>query len=292
MHWGDIRRFRRETPALVALVPSRRDWRIINREHWYRIPVASAPENLQLIRWLGFYFPAAFGAERWSVGWLARVTNLSVVRRIDLLPAETDHPRATTPYWRIALTDIAPLPRPIPSARRRRIVFIPTSLERLRSAQEINDLYRTSPIEDRLYHRLCAARARPERQFFVRDGDSGYFIDLALLCRNGRLAVECDGDHWHANTERAGLDRRRDNSLTAAGWHILRFSGREINRNADDCLRLVLRTVARLNGLRPAQSEAAGRPAGRSNCPATGGSIRKTTTASGARLISAVISRP
>ncbi len=138
--WGSLKRFGRETPALVALVPSKRDWRIIETEHWYRIPVATAPDGIETVRWLAFYLPAAFGPDKWSVVWLAGVRGMSTVPRRELIPAEPGHPRADQPYWRIELGPLERLERPIPSRRQRRVVFIPTSLERLRAASELNDL--------------------------------------------------------------------------------------------------------------------------------------------------------
>lgn len=138
--WGRIGRFRRETPALVALVPSKRDWRIIETEHWYRVPVATAPEGIERLRWIAFYLPAAFGADKWTVGWLARVSGITTRPRRELLPDEPGHPRADQPYYRLELDELERLEHPIPSRRRRRVVFIPTSLERLRTASEISDL--------------------------------------------------------------------------------------------------------------------------------------------------------
>jgi hypothetical protein len=138
--WGSISRFKRETPALVALVPSRRDWRIIEDEAWYRIPVATAPDGIETLRWIAFYLPAAFGPDKWTVGWLARVSGITTRPRRELLPGEPGHPRADQPYYRLELDGLERLPQPIPSRRRRRVVFIPTSLERLRAAQEIGDL--------------------------------------------------------------------------------------------------------------------------------------------------------
>ena len=46
-----------------------------------------------------------------------------------------------------------------------------------------------------------------------------------------------------------------DNALTAAGWRILRFGGREINDRPADCLRTVRRVVRRLGGEQSAGEE-------------------------------------
>ncbi|MEO0073443.1 MAG: hypothetical protein ABIK43_02115, partial [candidate division WOR-3 bacterium] len=119
----------RETPALVAVVNRHRDWNILLTQHWYRIPVRTAPAELKQFRYLAFYQTGIFGAERWAVNYYAKVKRVSRKRRIELLPDEASHPRAEDLYYRVEVEELLPLPRPIPSLRLRRIVFIPSSLE-------------------------------------------------------------------------------------------------------------------------------------------------------------------
>ncbi|HDQ99992.1 MAG TPA: hypothetical protein ENN51_06895, partial [candidate division WOR-3 bacterium] len=138
--WSAFENIGDETPALVAIVPRKRDWRVMLAELWYRIPVRTAPLDLPDCRYIAFYQPRVFGAEKWAVNWYARVSRVSAVSRRELLPGEPDHPRAGDAYWRIDIDGLLRLPRPIPSRRRRRIVFVPTSLERLLVAGEVNDL--------------------------------------------------------------------------------------------------------------------------------------------------------
>jgi len=239
---------RRSTPALVAVVTQPRDWRCLETEHWYRIPLRAAPENLERYRWLAFYQTAAFGAEKWSVNCYAKITGITTIERIRLLPDEPDHPRSHDHYYRLAIDRLRRLKRPIPSRRLRRIVFIPTTLERLFRAAEINDLFHTSPIEDRLYNRPRREGIPAERQFSVREKRHSYLLDLALFCRDGNIDIECDGERWHTGPDKAETDRDRDNTLTAAGWRILRFSGREIIRKPQECLQTIRRTARRLGG--------------------------------------------
>jgi len=208
---------------------------------------------LEQVRFLAFYQTGAFGSERWAVNYYAEVRGIRRVRRIELLPDEADHPRAHDEYHKVAIGELLRLPKPIPSRRLRRIVFIPTSLERLMNAREINDLFRTSPIEDVLYRRLQAEGLEPERQFFVRENGEGNMLDLTLFCRDGNLNIECDGDRYHLGKDKAAADRRRDNRLTSGGWRILRFSGSEIGADLDSCVQMVKRTVRRLGG--PAQRQ-------------------------------------
>ena len=237
-----------ETPALVGIVTRKKDWELVRSEHWYRIPVRTAPEGLHTIQCLAFYQTKLFGDEKWAVNWYARVLGVTEAKRSELLPDEPKHPRAGAMYYKLALSDLRRLPNPIPSRRLRRIVFIPTTFERLLRAQEINDLFKISPIEEKLYFTLKAAGLPPERQYFVREEGSGLMLDMAVFCRDGNLDIECDGDTYHLGRDKADADRERDNKLTTAGWRILRFSGRRILGDTDKCVQTVTRTVRRLGG--------------------------------------------
>lgn len=244
-----VRVFGPETPALVGIVTRMKDWEFVRSEHWYRVPVRTAPEGLDRIQYLAFYQTRLFGKEKWAVNWYARVRGISKTTRSELLPDEPAHARAGAEYYKVELGELERLPHPIPSRRWRRIVFIPTSLERLLHAQEINDLFKVSPIEDKLYFTLQDACLPAERQFFVRECGSGYMLDMAVFCRDSNLDIECDGDTYHSGRDKADQDRERDNTLTTAGWHILRFSGRRIFRDTGHCLDTVKRTVRRLGGV-------------------------------------------
>jgi len=243
-----VRVFGPETPALVGIVTRMKDWDLVRSEHWYRIPVRTAPEGLDSIQYLAFYQTRLFGREKWAVNWHARVRGISRLTRRELLPDEPGHARAGAEYYKVELDELMRLPRPIPSRRWRRIVFIPTSLERLLHSQEVNDLFKTSPIEDKLYFTLEDAGLPAERQYFVREQGMGYMLDMAVFCRDSNLDIECDGDAYHSGRDKADQDRERDNALTTAGWHILRFSGRRILGDTDRCVDTVRRTVRRLGG--------------------------------------------
>jgi very-short-patch-repair endonuclease len=237
-----------ETPLLVGIVNRVKDWHLVKSEHWYRIPVVSAPARLHDMKYLAFYLTKPFRDEKWAVSYYARITGTVAVTRRELLPDEPDDDRAGEPYYRVSIGELQRLPRPIPSRRLRRIIFIPTTLEKLLKAEEINDLFHTSPIEDRLHDALKRADVPAERQYLVREEEAGYMLDFALFCRDGNLDVECDGDRYHVTPDGAQRDRARDNDLAADGWHILRFNAKEINDDAPKCLRTIRRTLKRLGG--------------------------------------------
>lgn len=54
---------------------------------------------------------------------------------------------------------------------------------------------------------------------------AGYRIDLVVMGENAKLAVECDGDHWHTSTEDMENDFRRQRVLERAGWNFWRVLG-------------------------------------------------------------------
>lgn len=228
---------------------NRRDWQIVRQDGWYRIPVKSAPREVGRTRYLAFYQTKAFGPERWAVNYYAPVLDCRVVPRRELLPDESAHPRAEEPYFQLRLGDLRPLPRPIASRRLRRIVFIPTSWDKLLRAEEINDLFDESPLEDVVWAAFKRDRIEAERQFYVNEPRVTYCLDFAIFCRTGQIDVECDGDSWHAQKDAIPRDNERNNILTSKGWSVLRFGSQEINSRLSGCMELVRDTVNELGGL-------------------------------------------
>jgi very-short-patch-repair endonuclease len=236
--------------TLVAIIPQPRDFAIAERDSWYRIPCRTAPEMLAHARWLAFYHPASFGAYKWAVHFFAPIEGVDRVTRRDLLPDEPDHPRAREPYFRVRLGPLRKLDRPVPSARARRIVFIPTTLAKLQTAQEINDLYHESPLEDQLWQALRVANIPAERQFYVAEGRANYCLDFAVLCAQASLDVECDGDSWHLRPNAVVEDNARNNALARLGWLVLRFSTRELQEpNIGKVVKTIQDASERLGGI-------------------------------------------
>ena len=241
-------------PALVGIVPRRNLWTKIRDERWYHIPVESASKTAPFAEHLAFYFPSVFGKElQYRVSYYANVQRIDIVKRIQLFPKEPEHPRAQKDYYQFHLGKVDKLPRSIPSKRWRRIVHIPTSREKLFSAREINDLYDTSPIEEKMYREMKEREIEAERQVFVKAGGQNYCLDFALFCDKGNIDVECDGERYHILPKALARDRERNNQLTSFGWRVLRFSGKEINRTLQHCFKVIERTIGNLGGISEAQ---------------------------------------
>lgn len=237
--------------ALVAIAPRRADLERARLQRWYRIPQDKAPEVLLAgqIATIAFYLPKEFGDDAFHVRWHAPLLGFTTHTRQDLLPDEPRHPRATAPYLRLELGPLEPLPRPIPSRRLRRIAFIPTTRAKLAMATEINDLYHASPLEDALWHALKAEGYEPEREYFVpADRAARYALDFAIFGRQRNLDIECDGDTYHINRDRAPYDNQRNNFLTSRGWSILRFTTAQLIHELPDVMAQVRSTVKSCGG--------------------------------------------
>ena len=131
--------------VLVVIMNNLRDWQIVRERGWYRIPVRRAPRRVGA-DYLAFYFTGAFPIEeRHKVIFYAPIRSYRLVTRLELIPDEPDHPRAHDMYFQVCIGPLQRLQKPIPSHRLRRITFIPTTLGKLLSASEINDLWDKKP---------------------------------------------------------------------------------------------------------------------------------------------------
>jgi very-short-patch-repair endonuclease len=239
--------------VLVAILNNRADFALARDQHWYRIPVSSAAKWLKdrwPPEWLAFYQTRVFGEEAFAVNYYARVHGYQEARRWQLIPEQPRDERGERQYYQLRLGPLKRLDAPIPSRRRRRIVFIPTTWDKFVHASEINDLSDESPLEDVLWAEFKRRRILAERQEFVRIRGTDYALDFAIYCGRGQLDVETDGDTYHAFPQKARADNRRDNALHAAGWQVLRFNSLEIRETASTyCVETVMETIDRLGGL-------------------------------------------
>jgi very-short-patch-repair endonuclease len=239
--------------VLVAIMNSNADFKFARDQHWYRIPVGKAEKwgrHHWPPAWLAFYQTQLFKDEGCQVKYYARVHDIRIVERRELFPLLTGDKKADRLYYRLQIGPLHELPRPIKSLRLRRIAFIPTTWQKLWAAEEINDLWDGSPLEDELWTELKQTQLRAERQEFVRLKRKLYALDFAFHCTRGKLNVEADGDLWHSNPRRIAEDNRRDNALETAGWRLLRFNTTQLREQmADYCLPTIQEVVDDLGGL-------------------------------------------
>lgn len=62
-----------------------------------------------------------------------------------------------------------------------------------------------------------------------------YRVDILIEADGRKLVVECDGSAFHSSAEAVARDKRRDRFLVNSGFAVMRFTGREINRDPRGC---------------------------------------------------------
>lgn len=234
--------------TLICLIRDRNDFSILKDQLWYRIPVDRFRLNIKNFKNLGFYLPSGYGDESFSVKYYGSITRISTVTRKNLFPSEPPNVKSDRKYYKIYIDLLKKLPSPVHSRLPRKIVFLPTTLRKLKLAGEINDVFHTSPLEDRLWKEFKHQEIVAERQFPIRTDYKSYFLDFALFCKNSYIDVECDGDTWHISKKGAIKDNKRDNLLTKMGWKILRFSSHQLE-DIKLCCRIVRQTIKSSGGL-------------------------------------------
>jgi hypothetical protein len=240
--------------VLVAVMNAPRDFEIAHREGWYRIPLKRAPNRVGA-DYLAFYQTKAFGDEKWAVNYYAPTRRYRLATRAELLPEEADHPRAAEPYYKVEIGPLQRLPRSIPSKRLRRITFIPTTLERLLEAEEINDLWDRGSREDKLWEAFRQEGIEAERQYEIEEGtvlrpDSEQLVvDFAIFCQEGQVAVLCEGEPVGGSLKVIRERQVADYDLAAWGWTVLRLDGEQLSRDVPGCLAAVREAVSRCGGL-------------------------------------------
>lgn len=237
---------------LVAIINDLHDWHLAYDEQWYRIPVDSVRRYLQPRwppDWLAFYQTKAFGEEAYSVRYFSRILDIRRRTRLELFPNEPIGPKSGRHYYQLFLEPLQKLPQPIPSARWRRLAFIPTNWEKFASATEINDLYDASPLEDRLWAALKPFHLPLIRQEWVEVNQRRYALDFAVYCARAKLGIETDGDRWHHSPEQAVQDNQRDNDLKSNGWQLLHFETRRVMEETESyCVPTIIETINSLGG--------------------------------------------
>lgn len=128
----------------------------------------------------------------------------------------------------------------------------PAGLEDLTWDSETRD-----PFESRFEQRVFLALR--DRGFHVTPGVevNGRRIDLVVTGAQGRLAVECDGDHWHDRRADQLADIHRELELSRAGWRFWRVRESELYLDQEAALASLWDTLE-ARGIEPHDVEPVG----------------------------------
>ncbi len=204
-----------EDRVLVGVINRKRDFDFVLREHWYRIPQDRAPRSIDA-EYIAFYFSRAFKAQNGGIHYFARRTGHELVRRRDLLPAESKHARADKLYYKLQLGEIQSKAPPILNPTARPISFIFTTWDRFVQARTVADLYSKADwLVERVTFVLREIGITAERRW--QDEDPARRVaELRVVCQQG-IVTATTGDAGDGVIALPSGDQESDvNQSTAA----------------------------------------------------------------------------
>src|SRR5690606_23784692 len=116
----------------------------------------------------------------------------------------------------------------------------------LKEENESNRVLCESEFERRVFDEITNRGYRVIPQYKV----NSYRIDLVIMGDKTKLAVECDGDHWHTSKEDQERDFQREKILQRAGWTFWRVLGSTYYNNPDNALESLWQTLEEM-GIQP-----------------------------------------
>ena len=91
-----------------------------------------------------------------------------------------------------------------------------------------------SPIEESFWAIAKDAIPELEREAWI----GKYRVDF--LVRHKKVIIELYGYQWHSTKGKLTQDAERERDLQRQGYHVVRFTGSEVHRNVQKCIRDVL----------------------------------------------------
>jgi hypothetical protein len=265
-HYADAEARRRT--VLVAVLNNPFDLRRAAEEGWYRIPQRRAPRRIGA-DFLAFYLTAGCGQPDLAhhVTYLAPVRRYQLLARRELLPEESNHPRADEYYYRIEIGPLQCLDRPVPAASYRRLTFIHTTLDRLLAAADVVELFRQDDPFEQLWGALREHRLHPLKNRLVGED----VVDIALRARGGYVGINCveseaGADPSASSAAGAGYALAREQQgalaqpwsrtppslqarlLPQGRWSLLALPTGGILQDMDGCLRRIGAALIELGG--------------------------------------------
>ena len=172
---------------LVGVINRQRDFDKAQYEHWYRVPHGQAPHGIHA-EYIAFFFSRAFKALNGGIHYYARRTGVELVRRRDLLPGETNHPRADVFYHKLQLGELRCKEPPILNTDRRVVTFIHTTWDRFSQAETLADLYSEADhFVDRVFYALEQSGVHSERVWEADRARDG--AQLRIICEDGTVVA-------------------------------------------------------------------------------------------------------
>jgi very-short-patch-repair endonuclease len=238
--------------VLIALLPRLSSLETLRTELWYHIPIETAPQKRWPPKLLAFYQGKVYGKEdAYKIRYFGEVEHIDIVPRKELFPNDMENQyKAERLYYRLQLKSLEERPKPIVSYRPRRLVFIPTTMHKFVHAEQINDLFDGSSLEDRLWSALKHIDILAERQWKIIVKRRKYYLDFAVFCRDGKLAIETDGYTTHYDSmNQIDYDTWRQNEIELDDWRFLHYTRRQVKDDWTPYLNQIRQKIEQLGGV-------------------------------------------
>ena len=96
---------------------------------------------------------------------------------------------------------------------------------------------------------LRRAGIRAVAQYYVRGEAKRYFLDFAIFCKRGKIAIECDNRRAHRGKRQRDKDAAKDEFLRTHGWTVIRLAEPDIVEDMEKCAAKVRRAVRGRGGM-------------------------------------------
>jgi len=235
--------------VLVSILKRKSSLRILLDEGWYHIPV-----DTRLYHWppkmLAFYQGYPFGEEGRQIRYYGEIDCTEIVPRKELFEVtERNQYKAERLYRKVYLKKLEEREIPIRVYRPRIWAFISTSRAKFDEAEQLNDLYIGSNLEERLWKALKYVHILAEREWEVKLAGHKYYLDFAVFCNRGKLAIETDGYTVHYDSrEKIDYDTWRRNELELEDWRFLHYTPKQIKEDWTGYLTQIRTKIEQLGG--------------------------------------------
>jgi len=234
---------------LVGILKRKSSLDILKNEGWYHIPVEKLPKNWSQ-KMLSFYQGYPFGEEASQVRYYGEVEQMEIAPRRELFPNDKRNERkADNLYYKVHLKNLQERPSPILSYRPRVWRFICTSMNKFDSAKQINDLFWGNGLEEKMWGDLRDKHILAEREWELKVEGHKYYLDFAVFCKQGKLAIETDGYTTHYDSkEKIDYDTWRRNEVELDEWTLLQYTPKQMNEDGKEYLAQIERRIEKLGG--------------------------------------------
>ncbi|MEK5107235.1 DUF559 domain-containing protein [Cytobacillus sp. FSL K6-0129] len=111
-----------------------------------------------------------------------------------------------------------------------------------------------APVLNEIQQERIKCESHIEGRLFEALIDHGFIVNTQVKCGryridltlpNYKIAIECDGKAYHSSPAQKAHDRKKDKFLRNNGWVVLRFSGRQINRELSKVIKRIDEVTSR-----------------------------------------------